>query len=239
MNLNTGGLRAQENVGLAADRSLVARSVKHVEGVLHAAAGMVGRRIQGREVVPVGLDLGTGGNHIAKAQEDVADLVGDAVDQMTRADLLRAAGHRDVDCGSVDGSFELGCSELGLALFQRRLDRVANLVHGLANRSALFLRDVAHVAQVASKRAGLAHDGHAHFVERGSRLRRLDRGKRLDAQLGELISNCHAFAFPFRKTKKSLLPTWRERRLPNPVQGRKKALAVPPWLTRLSHALLF
>ena len=191
MHLNTARLRAQQHVRLAAHGSFVTRAVHDVKRVLHAAAGMVGRCIERREVVIIGFDLGPFGHRVAKAQEHVADFLGHAIDQMARAQLLHAARQRDVDRRRIDAGFQLGCSQRLLALLKRFFHDLAGFVHCFAHFSALLFRDLAHVAQVAGQRARLAHDRHAHRIERRRVDRRRDFRKRLFAQSRQFVCNRH------------------------------------------------
>ena len=191
VHLHTGGLRAQEHVGLAAHRRRLTRKIAYVERVLHRAGRMVLRGVQRLEVVVIGLNLGAVDNRVAQAEEDFRHFVGDRVDQMTRAHLLRAAGERDVDGACVDRGFHLGCCELLLARFKRLFHHVAHLVDRLADDGALFLRDLAHAAQVARKRARLAEHRHAHALERRRRVGFRDARKGLLTQLRELVRDRH------------------------------------------------
>src|SRR2546427_10073507 len=54
-------------------RSGLLRAAFHVEGVVHGTGGMVFRRVQRREVEPVGLDLGALGHIEAHGAEDALD----------------------------------------------------------------------------------------------------------------------------------------------------------------------
>ena len=152
---------------------------------------------------------------IAQAQEDFGNLVGDGVDQMARAHLLRAARQRHVDGGRVDGRLELCCGKRRLALLERGLHHAAHLVHRLADGGALLLRHLAHAAQVSGQRAGFAEHRHAHLVK-GRRVRRLlDRGERAFPQRRKFVHDCHVSdPFPYRShppnaaNKKSLPRLW-------------------------------
>ena len=152
---------------------------------------MVLRGVQRLEVVVISLDFGAVDNRVAQAEEDLRHLIGDRVDQMARAHLLRSAGERDVDGACVDRGFHLGCRELLLARFERLFHHVAHLVDRLADDGALLLRDLAHAAQVARKRARLAEHRHAHALERRRRVGFRDARKGLLTQLRELVRDRH------------------------------------------------
>ena len=207
VNLHAGSLSTQQHVGLAAHvraHSLavgIDRTVNHIERILHGTAGMIGRRVQSREIVVVGLHLGSFGYRIAQAKEDLGNLVNHAVDEMARAHLLRATGKRHVNRRRVNGGLKLGRIQHGLTLGKRLLNRDARLVDGLTHRCALLLGHLAHRAQIARQRAGLANDGNAHLVELSRSGRRRDIGQRRLTQSGQFIGNCHVpSAFPISQT---------------------------------------
>ena len=191
MGLYAGGLGAQEHVGFAAHCSHVAGTVDHVEGVLHAARGMVCRGVERFEVIVVGFHFRAGFDHIAQADEDLGDLVGDAADQMAGAHLLAAARKGDIHRARLHAGFQLGAAQLGLLFLKRRLDHIAYRVHGLTHFGTLFFRHLAHGAQVAGQRTGLARYGNAHLLERCGILRSLDGGECFRLQGVQFINDCH------------------------------------------------
>src|SRR5688572_6724007 len=67
------------------------------EGVLHAACGMPWRYPQGREVEVVGLDLGSLGDAIAQADEEVDDVGYHYLGRMQVTPLKRYTRQRNVD----------------------------------------------------------------------------------------------------------------------------------------------
>ncbi len=88
----------------------------HVEGVLHAARGMVFGALERLEVVVVGLNLRDREPQVAHAEEDVRDFVDDAANQMTCAPICcTRPGQRDVDRLGVHLRQKLGrCKALPL-----------------------------------------------------------------------------------------------------------------------------
>ena len=227
MHLHARGLRAQKHVGLAAHGRGVAGAVHHVERVLHAAAGMVGRGVQRLEVVVVGLLLGPMGHRVAQPQEHLGDLVDELADQVARADLLRTAGQRHVHRARVDLRRQLGRRKLGLARGQRLLHRNAHLVHGFAHCGALLFRHLAHAAQVPRQRARLAQHRHAHLLKRGGLAGLGDGVERPRAQRLHFFHDCHAYApFPSlssasgrwgpAQTKRAFSRRWSGESLPDP-----------------------
>ena len=63
--------------GVRAEQHLFGLAQADVERVLHRAGGMAGREVQGFEVVPVELDLGTLGDLVAEPDEHVLELAPD------------------------------------------------------------------------------------------------------------------------------------------------------------------
>ena len=183
---------------------------------------MIGRGVQGREVVVVGLDLLAFHHFVAKAQEDVGHLVDDAVDEMAGTHLLGAAGQRHVHGRRSHGGFQLGGIECRLAGGQRLFHFHAGRVHGLAHARALFSGHLAHGSQIPGQRAGLAQHRHAHRLERRRRVRRGDFGQGALAQRRQLLCDCHKVRLSSRANKKRAFfrPAWGRLRLTrNPRTG--------------------
>ncbi len=189
VHLNARGLRAQQHGRFAFDGGFGTGVVLHVERVGQAAAGMVFRGVERREVVPVGFHFRAGEHGVAQAQEDLGDLVGDGVDKVTRAHLLGAAGQRDVDGVGFHLGLELGVSQLLLLGLERSLDLVAGGVHRLAHLGAMLLGNLAHGAQVAGERARLAHNLYADLLQRIGRRRLADSLERIGMQGLDIVDN--------------------------------------------------
>ena len=236
VHLHAGSLGAQQHVGLAAHPRGVAGQVVHVEGVLHGTARMVSRSVQGREVVVVGLDLLAFHHFVAEAQEDIGHLVDDAVDEVAGTHLLGAAGQRHIHGRRPHGRLKLGGIERRLAGGQRLFHVHAGRVHGTAHARALFSGHLAHGSQVPGQRAGLAQHRHAHGLERRRRVRRGDFGQGALTQRRQLLCDCHKVRLSSRANKKepSSVPPGAACGLPG-IQGREKALAVPPRLATLQR----
>ena len=79
-------MRAQQDVGVLLDE----------ERVLHVACRVLGREVQGREDVPVVLDLGSVGHGVAQPRKDLDDLVFHQRDRVARTEVLGRAGARQV-----------------------------------------------------------------------------------------------------------------------------------------------
>ena len=191
MHLHTTRLGAQQHIGLTAHSRFVARAIDHVERVLHRTAGMIGGRVERREVVIVGFDFRTGGDGVAKTQEHVANFFGNAVDQMARTQLLDAPWQCDIHRRRIDARLELCGSKRLLARLERFLDNIAHFIDGLADGCSFFLGHLAHVAQIRRQRARLADDAHAHLIERSRVSRLFDGGKRFGTQRFQFFDYCH------------------------------------------------
>ena len=192
VHLRARGLGAQQHVGLAAHVGHVACTVEQVEGVLHRAAGVVFRGIEGGEVVPVGLDLAPAFYLVTQPGEDVGDLTDDVGDQMLAADGLGAARQGYVHGAGGHGSLQLGAAQLALARLERGLDGLAHLVDHASHGGALLFGHVAHAAQRRRERTLLAQHAYAQILEARRVGRGPNRGQRVVAQLCQIIRQCHA-----------------------------------------------
>ena len=79
---------------------------------------MILGKIEGVEVVALGLRLRTDGAREPQLAEDVADLVDDLRDDVDAAAPLGPAGQREIDVGERGGT----ALELALAVFDRLLE---------------------------------------------------------------------------------------------------------------------
>ena len=80
------------------------------------AGGMLGRDVEGVEVVPVALDLRTLGDGEAEVGEDRGHLLHYLADRMDRALAFRAGGERHVGPFAGDAGVESGVGEAGAGL---------------------------------------------------------------------------------------------------------------------------
>jgi hypothetical protein len=134
------------------------------ERVLHVARGVVGRRVERVEVVPLGLDPGTGAHLEAEAVEDRLDLAPHERQRVQRAERLAARRQRDVDdARQVGGQARL--VEGGESFGDRALDARLGAVRGLADRGALRRRELAE---------RLHQLGHLPLLAEVARLREAD-----------------------------------------------------------------
>ena len=141
--------------------------------VLHVPRRVLGREVEGREVVPVVLDLGPALHGEAEAREgrlDVGEGLRERVDGAGRDGRGDAAGEREVERRRAGraGRPRVGRLEAPLG---GRLERV----EALPEVTALVWRRLAHTAEERRHGAGLApQEAHA---ERLGRLRRVDRSR--------------------------------------------------------------
>src|SRR3954454_9608570 len=130
-DLHRRRVRAQDDVG---------RDVERVGVVAARVRRVVVERV---EVVVDEVDLGALHAREAEAQEDVLDLAPRLGDEVQAADRLRRlAGQRDVDAVLREAGIELGCPQLGRALLDELLERLARLVGGAPDDAALLGREL-------------------------------------------------------------------------------------------------
>src|SRR6266851_5126478 len=102
---------------------------------------MVGREVEGPEVVPVRFDFRTGIERVAHLDEDFLELAPDDRDRMQMAEAWSAAGEGDVErfAGLFAGRL-FGRDALRF-FFERALDAITQLVERVADFFFLLLRD--------------------------------------------------------------------------------------------------
>jgi len=144
------------------------------EGVVGGARGVARRRVERREVVIVELDLGTLGDAVAEADEDVLDLAHGLGDEVLVAGRERLAGQGDVDALVCQRGRERLALELDLALVYQHLEVLAHQVAALAHERTLRGRDAGDRAQVVGERALAAQDVDARLLQRGQVVRAQD-----------------------------------------------------------------
>src|SRR5439155_22648807 len=112
------------------------------EGVLHVARGVVGRRVERVEVVPLCLDPGTGAYLEADAVEDLLDLAANQRERVQRAQAPPSCRQRDVD-GTREIFDQRGVVEPGQARGDRALDAPLGAIGGFADGRAVLGRQAA------------------------------------------------------------------------------------------------
>ena len=169
-HLHRGRLAAQQPVRMALDVEVVARG----------ARGVPLRRVEGGEVVPLGLDLGPVRDAVAQGQEDVLHLLADLPDRVERPQRVRVAGQRDVGPVALERGAQLLGLELLAARGQRRLDGVPHRVGGLPHRSPALGRQGSDARQDRGQPAAAPGVGHPRVLQ----LREARGGPHLGERLG-------------------------------------------------------
>jgi hypothetical protein len=156
---------AEQYAGRLGTIELVTRQIADVERVRGRTSRMLGRMVQGREVVVLEFDFGTLGNLVSQAHEDVGDLGGDPIDEMSSSQWVLATGKRHVDHIRRDSRLHVCGRQLGLAGLQRRLKGLADFIGGLAHGGTLFRRQSAQSPEHTGERALLTEIGDAHAIQ--------------------------------------------------------------------------
>jgi hypothetical protein len=164
---------------------------RQVERVLHLPRRMIGRDVEGGEVVPVVLDVGTLGPGEAHLAEDRGDLVHHLADRMQRALVLRARRQRDVDLLGGQARGERGTAEQALARVERRFDLALELVDPRAEFLARLGGHAAQGLHQAGDAALLAEHGHARLLERRQVGGLLNGAQRLAAYGRKIVHVSH------------------------------------------------
>ena len=204
-----------------------------------AAARVVGRGVQRLEVVVVGLDLGALRHRVAQAQEDLGDLVDDAVDEMARAHLLGAARQRHVHGRRLDGrGSSSAASSAALRSASAAFHLHARRVHGLAHAARALQSGtcpmLTQVARSACRTCPAPPRAPASSAPASCRLRDL-RPRCCSRSAANFLHDCHTVRLSSLPTARcdikepSSVPPGAACGLPG-IQGREKALAVPPRL---------
>ena len=143
--------------------------VREVEGVVVPTGRVPGRDVERREVVVVGLDLGTLDHPVAHPDEEVLDLSTGLGQQVQMAGLEWIAGQRDVDALGPEPLLERPAAERVPPLRDLGLQRAAHLVPPLADGRPLLTRQVGQRAQDLRELglpAQVAHAQILYFVRR-------------------------------------------------------------------------
>src|SRR5687767_11567862 len=135
------------------------------EGVLHAACRMPRRYPQGREVVVVGLDLGSLGDAIAQADEEVDDVVYNHLGRMQVALRKRDTRQCDVDRFGPQTLLPLARRDLYGPGAEGRLDLERGKIGGPANLLALLGSQGAYALLYLRKLCGAAEKSYADVFE--------------------------------------------------------------------------
>ena len=135
------------------------------EGVLHIARRMIGRNVQGVEVVVFGFDFGTIQHGEAERNEKVLEFPLYARDRMQVAAARTGRRQGEIDPLGVESRTQGGRVELLLPGIERRFELLLGGVEHLADAFALFGRELSHALADFGERAFAAHGVHADRFE--------------------------------------------------------------------------
>ena len=117
-------------------------AIGKIKGILLVAGGMVWRRVERIETMPLGLDVGSLGNRKPHAAETPHGPVHELRERMQGAGRRKGAGQREIERGK--GS-EVGCFEKALlGVFQSSRDSSTQVVEKFPDDGPLLLRHMAH-----------------------------------------------------------------------------------------------
>ncbi len=152
--------------GMGAEQDAVLALAGQVEGVVQVHRRMVGREIEGAEVVPLGLRLGAHRDGEAELAEDGDHLVEHTGDRMERADPAAPARHGEVPLGAARRPGRR--RELRLPRGERRLEGLLELVGEGPEALALVRRQSGQGLERGGERPLLpAQHGDALGLQRG------------------------------------------------------------------------
>ncbi len=156
------------------------------EGVVQFARGVLGREVQGGEIVPVVLDVRPLGDREAHLGEDRDQLVHHLHGRVHPALAPRARRQGQVDMLGRQPGLQLGGLQLGLARPQGGGDAVAQAIQQRAALAPLLRAQRAHPLEQAGDGPGLAEGLHAQRLDGGDRVGRADGVDQVEFEFGEI-----------------------------------------------------
>ena len=141
------------------------------EGIVQRARRVIGGCVERLEVVVVGLDLGTLGDLVAHADEDVLDLAARRSDQVQVAQRERTTRQRDVDAVAFERPDQFVGLELRQPRLERRLEFSLDKVAELADDRSFVGGELGDASQQDGQLGLAAQEAHSDVLER----RRIDR----------------------------------------------------------------
>ena len=126
---------------------------------------MVGRNIQGIEIMKFVLDFRSFGHFKTDTFEQAPDAVHDARDRMQTARPLSASGQSDIDPFRLKPLFKLRCLQGLLARLNGFLDRFLGGIDSLAGGRTFFGRQLTKLFQLLCQFAFLAQVFDANRIE--------------------------------------------------------------------------
>jgi len=161
-------VRTQKHPAVGVDDRLGHRLalLPHPERVVRRTRRVAGRRVQSGEVVVVELDLGTLGDAIPEADEDVLDLAHRLADEVLVARRERLARQGDVDALAGQRGVEGSPLQFGLARLDQGLELAAHDVAEPAEHGTFLRIERVDRAEHLDERALAAQCGDARLLER-------------------------------------------------------------------------
>ena len=158
------------------------------ERVLHRAGRVVRAEVEGVEVEPFGLDLGTLGDLPAHRDEDVGDVLRQRRDGVAGADAAATSHGSVTSTASVTSARSSSAASTSAVLAASAwLIAPAGLADSLAGLLACLRRQCADLAVGQRQRRAVTDVIDAHLLERIERLGGGDRGQGLVAHALDLI----------------------------------------------------
>ena len=179
-DLHRRGLGAQQARGLPVRR-------RQIEGVVVGSGGMMRRRVQGREVVPIGLDVRALGEAEAHDAEDRHDLLDAAADRMDRAWHVEFHRQGDVDPLARQAGIEGGGFQRPSARLDGGAEIVAQTVQGGPAGTSLVGSGAAQLLEQQRQPARLAQRADADGIPGTVIGRRFESGERVLPQGVEVV----------------------------------------------------
>ena len=185
--------------GVGAEQAPLAIRVRgKVEGVHHLARRMLGRNVEGGEVVEIVLDVGALDHREAHIGEDRRDFVEHLAHRVDAPFMLRPDRQRDIDGLLAEPILERHGREIALAVLDGCAHAVLDRVEGAGALFALLARNLAQAAHQLGELALAAERGDARRLETLEIAGRGDGAEELPFQLVKFL---HRSCAP-RATKK-------------------------------------
>src|SRR3982751_4632615 len=162
-------------------------TIAQIKRVLFVPGGMIWRRIQSIEAVPLGFDIGTFGEGKTHSSKNLNSAFVHLMKRMQRTDLMRRSRKRDVDARQRIG-FPLS-TDFFSALVQRFADCVARLVEQLADERAFVFGERFHPLAPFRDAAAFPEIFYSHAFQRLLLTRSVNVAQSVVAQLFERVSH--------------------------------------------------
>ena len=167
--------------------------IRDIERVRPGARRVRQIMVQSVEVVMHGLDLGTVGNLVSKADEHVLDLPPRLRDQVQPTDGRQRIGRqRHVDLVLLEAGVQLGNRQVAGLGVDLGLKRLARFVRRLADGATLLGRQLSHAAQQVRELSLAAEELDADVLKLGGRAGLGDGGLCGCLKFNDFVAHTHA-----------------------------------------------